>query len=335
MRLPSLGGAMRRRDFLAAIAGTAVGWPRVAFAEQLAMPVVGVLSPFSEVTSRPWHGAFLRGLRDLGWIVGKNIAVEYRYADGKGDRVPDLIADLVRLRVNVILTAVTNDSLAAKNATGSIPIVMAAPGDPVATGIVASLGHPGGNVTGLSQMTPDITGKRLEFLKELAPELSVIAVLFNPDDPISVFGVSELDQASRRLSVALRSFGVRTNADLDRALDAVATSGANGLAILPHPIFVTNLKRLADFALQRRLPSMFHLSEFVVLGGLLSYGVDRSDLYRRAASYVDKILKGANAGELPIEQPTKFDLAINVKTAGALGLKVPQALIATADEVIE
>jgi ABC-type uncharacterized transport system substrate-binding protein len=215
----------------------------------------------------------LRGLSDLGWVDGKNIAVEYRYSDGRNDRLQGLIADLVRLKVDIIVTAVTNDTLAAKNAASGIPIVMAAAGDPVATGIVASLARPGGNITGLSQMNPDLTGKRLELLKEIAPNISSVVVLLNPDNPISVLGLNEIELPARKMNVEVHSLEVRDNHDLEKALQAAAKAHVDALVIMPNPVFVTNLKQIADFAMENRLPSMFHLREFAKVGGLVSYGV--------------------------------------------------------------
>ena len=212
---------------------------------------------------------------------------------------------------------------------------MAAAGDPVATGIVGSLARPGGNITGLSQMNPDLTAKRLELLKEIAPGISFMAVLLNPEDPISTLGWKETQRAANGLGIGVQAMEIRSTSDLERNFSVVAAAHFNALAMMPNPVFVTNLKSIAGFAIQNRLPSMFHLREFVDVGGLVSYGVDRSDLYRRAATYVDKILKGARPADLPIEQPTKFDLAINVKTAKALGLTVPPSLRVLADEVIE
>ncbi len=212
---------------------------------------------------------------------------------------------------------------------------MAAAGDPVATGIVASLARPGGNITGLSQMNPELTGKRLELLKEIAPNISSVAVLLNPDDPISILSRNEIELSARKLKVAVHSLEVRNTGDLDKAFQEVAKARVNALAIMPNPVFVRNLKRIADFAVQNRLPSMFHLREFADVGGLVSYGVDRIELFRRAATFVDKILKGASPADLPIEQPTKFALVINLKTAKALGLAVPPTLLARADDVIE
>jgi putative tryptophan/tyrosine transport system substrate-binding protein len=325
-----------RRQFITALSGTAFVWPLTVRAQQPnKIPRIGLLSPFAASDTALWDQAFLQGLRNLGWVDGKSIIVERRYAEGRSDRLPTLVAELIRLKVDVIVTSVSNDSLAAKNATKDIPIVMAAAGDPVAIGIVESLSRPGGNITGLSQMTPDLTGKRLELLREIAPNVASVAVLFNPDDPISRLSLNEIQPSARKLAVAVRALEVRNPADLDKALHDAAGARVDALAIMPNPVFVTNLKQIAEFALQNRLPSMFHLREFADEGGLLSYGVDRADLYRRAATFVDKILKGAKPADLPIEQPTKFDLAINLKTAKALGLTVPSSLLVTADEVIE
>ena len=326
---------MQRREFITLVAGAAA-WPLVARAQQAAkIPRIGLLSPFAPADTAPWHQAFLRGLSDLRWVDGKNIAIEYRYSDGRNDRLPELIGDLVRLKVDIIVTAVTNDTLAAKNAAGGIPIVMAAAGDPVATGIVASLARPGGNITGLSQMNPELNGKRLELLKEIAPNISSLAVFLNPEDPISALGQNEIELPARKMKIEVHSFEVRNTLDLDKAFQEATKARVDALAIMPNPVFVTNLKLIADFAIQNRVPSVFHLREYAKAGGLVSYGVDRADLFRRAATFVDKILKGANPADLPIEQPTKFELTINLKTAKALGLTVPPKLLLTADEVIE
>jgi putative tryptophan/tyrosine transport system substrate-binding protein len=327
---------MRRREFITLLGGAAAAWPVAAHAQSVTkVPRIGLLSPFSPSDTAVWHQAFLRGLEQLGWLDGKNIIIEYRYADGQNDRLLALIADLQRLKVDVIVTAVTNDTLAAKNAATDIPIVMAAAGDPVATGIVQSLARPGGNVTGLSQMNPELNGKRLELLKQIAPNVSSVAVLLNPEDPISVLGWNEIHPSAQKLGIIIRSWEVHNTGELDKVLRDAASAGINALAIMPNPVFVVELKRIADFALEKRLPSIFHLREFTDVGGLMSYGVDRNDLFRRAATYVDKILKGAHPADLPIEQPTKFDLVINLKTAKALGLTVPPSLLAIADEVIE
>jgi putative tryptophan/tyrosine transport system substrate-binding protein len=297
--------------------------------------VIGLLAPFTRADTELWHRAFRQGLHDLGWVEGGNIRFEYRYADGQVDRLPELVAELINLKVDVIVTAVTPDALAAAKATKTIPIVMAATGDPVTTGLIASLARPGGNVTGLTQIQTDLSAKRLQLLKEIAPGISRIAALWNPQDAISSLARQEIESAARHLAVELHSLEVRSSDELTAAFASAADAHDDALMVLPSPIFVVNEQRIADFAAKHRLPSMFHLREFVQAGGLLAYGPDRADLFRRAASYVDKILKGANPADLPVEQPTKFQLVINLTTAKALGLTVPRYLLAEADEIIE
>jgi putative ABC transport system substrate-binding protein len=248
---------------------------------------IGLLSPYSSAESVSWHRAFRRGLRDLGWIEGQNITIEPRYANGRNDRLPELVAELVGLKVDIIVTAVTPDTLAAKKGTNTIPIVMASPGDPVVTGIVTSLARPGGNITGLSQIAPDLVGKRVELLKEIVPKLSRVAVLWNPNAAVSALSWKELESAAQALGVQLHSLEVRTVDELDKAFRNATKARAEALVILPNAAFVPNLKRIADHSLQARLPSRFHLREFTDAGGLIAYGPDRSDLFRRAASYVD------------------------------------------------
>jgi putative ABC transport system substrate-binding protein len=324
----------RRRFLLTSLASLAA--PLAAEAQEAGKVYrIGLLSPYSSAESVSWHQAFRRGLRDLGWIEGQNITIEPRYANGRNDRLPGLVADLVGLKVDIIVTAVTPDTLAAKKGTNTIPIVMASPGDPVVTGIVTSLARPGGNITGLSQVAPDLVGKRVELLKEIVPKLSRVAVLWNPNAAVSALSWRELESAARALGVQLHSLEVRSADELDKAFRNATKARAEALVILPNAAFVPNLKRIADHSLQARLPSSFHLREFADAGGLVAYGPDRSDLFRRAASYVDKILKGAKPADLPIEQPTKFELLINLKTAKALGLTIPPSLLARADQIIE
>ena len=299
------------------------------------VPRIGFLSPFSPSATAPWLQAFRQGLRDLGWIDGKNIGIEYRYAEGRNDRLPDLAADLVRLKVDIIVTAVTPDALAAKNATKTIPIVMAASGDPVASGLVHSLARPGGNITGLSQMNPDLAGKRLELLKEIVPKLSRVAVFWNPQDQMSTISWNELQLPAGSLGVQLHSMEIRNSSDFDKAFGDAIKARAGALAIMPAPVFVTNLNRIADIAVKSRLPSIFHVAEFVDSGGLVAYGTDRSELFKRAATYVDKILKGANPADLPVEQPKRFELVINLKTAKQIGLTIPPNVLARANRVIK
>jgi putative ABC transport system substrate-binding protein len=268
-------------------------------------------------------------------VEGKNLSIEYRYPEGRNDRLPDLAADLVRLEVDIIFVDSTSPALAAKNATRAIPIVMASGGDTVASGLVESLARPGGNITGLDQMSPELGGKRLELLKEIVPKLARAAVLWNPEHQASTLNWKELQLPARNLGVQLHSLEVRSPNDLDKAFEAATKARAGAIAIMPDPVFVTNLKRIADLAAKSRLPSIFHLREFADSGGLVAYGVDRSDLFRRAAVYVDKILKGAKPGDLPIQQPTKFELVINMKTAKALGVTIRPSLLLRADRVIE
>jgi putative ABC transport system substrate-binding protein len=296
---------------------------------------IGFLSPFSPSDAAPLHQAFRLGLRDLGWVEGKNINIEYRYAEGSSDRLPGHAAELVRLKVDIIVAGVGTDALAAQKATKAIPIVMVAPSDPVASGLVESLGRPGGNVTGLSQMGAELAAKRLELLKELVPKLSRVAVLWNPQIAVSTTTWKEMQLPARRLGVELHSLEVRSPNDFDHAFEDAVRARAGALFIMAHPMMTTNLKRIADLAAKSRLPSIFQTSEFADFGGLVTYGVDRSDMYRRAATFVDKILKGAKPADLPIEQPTKFELVINLKTAKALGIKIPDSIMLRADKVIE
>jgi putative tryptophan/tyrosine transport system substrate-binding protein len=326
---------MKRREFIVLVAGATV-WNHAARGQQAAsVRRIGLLSPFSPTDTLLWYKALLRGLRDVGWADGKNLTIEYRYAEGRNERLPALVTDLIRQKVDIIVTTVTVDTLTAKNATAEIPIVMVAVGDPVSVGIVKSLARPGGNITGLSQMTPDLSGKRLELLKEIVPNVSAVAALFNPEDQLSTLDWKEARRSAQTLGIEFHSLEVRSTDDLDKVLNEAAKSRVDALVIMPSPVLFENLKRIADFALQNRLPTTFHLREFADLGGLISYGVDRRDLFRRAATYVDKILKGASPADLPIEQPTKFELVINLRTAKTLGLTIPPNLLGIADEVIE
>lgn len=326
---------MDRRAFVvSALAGLTL--PRASAAQPaMTLPRIGLLSPFSPSDTASWHEAFRLGLRDLGWVEGTNIRIEYRYAHGRDDRLPGLVAELARLKVDLIVTSVTEDALAAKQATTTIPVVMASAGDPLVTGIVESLARPGGNLTGLSQMAPELIGKRLELLKEIVPKLFRVAVLWIPEHRASASNWKEIQRPARELGVQLHSLEVHGADQFEKVFADATKARDDALVITPNPIFVTNLKRLAVLAVKYRLPSIFHLREFVNAGGLVAYGVDRSDLFRRAATYVDKILKGAKPGDLPIEQPRKFELAINLKTAAALGLTVPPSLLLRADRVIE
>jgi putative ABC transport system substrate-binding protein len=325
---------MDRRTFIRAIgAGLAVA-PFAARAQQAGtVRRIGVLSPFTRSDAAPWHEAFRHGLRELGWIEGKNISIEYRYAEGPAD-LPLLAAELVRLKVDVILTSATG-TLPAKDATRTIPIVMASNADPVVMGIVGSLARPGGNVTGLSQISSELAGKRLELLKQIVPNLSRVAVMWNPGGRGSTVNWQEMQLPARSLGLELHPLETRNASDFDRAFADARRAHVGALAIMPSPLFAGNLRRIADLAITSRLPAIFNLREFVDSGGLIAYGPNRTDEFRRAAGYVDKILRGAKPADLPVEQPTKFELVINLKTAKTLGLTIPQSLLLRADEVIQ
>ena len=279
--------------------------------------------------------SFRQGLRELGWFEGKNIAIEYRHAEGRLERLPDLAAELVRLRVDVIVTAGTPAIQAAQQVTRTIPIVMAVGGDPLATGIVASLARPGGNITGLSLISTELSGKRLELLKEIVPAVSRIAVLSNPTDPVSAPQLRETETAARALRVQLQSLEVREPDEFERAFQAATQGRAGALLTLDGSFIFSHRTRIVGLAAKSRLPAMYGFKEFVDAGGLMSYATNLSDMYRRAATYVDKILKGAKPADLPVEQPTRFELVINLKTAKALGLTIPPSILIRADHLIQ
>jgi putative ABC transport system substrate-binding protein len=296
---------------------------------------IGLLSPVSPPDAALWHRAFILGLRDHGWVEGKNISIEYRYAQGRSERLPALAAELVHLNVELILASTTADALAASKATNAIPIVMATVANPVAVGLIGNLAKPGGNITGMSPIGQGLIGKRLELLKEAVPKLSRVAVLWNPEGDASKLGWGELQSAARQLGLELHSLEVRSDGDIDQAFDDAVRARAGALFIVANPVIVSNLKRIAQLAARKRLPAIYNLSEFADAGGLLAYGPDRADLFRRAATYVDKILKGAKPGELPVEQATRFELVVNRKTASALGINLPNSILVSADRVIE
>jgi putative ABC transport system substrate-binding protein len=274
-------------------------------------------------------------LGELGWVEGKNVTFEKRYADNRLDRLAEFAAELVRLNVEVIVTEGILAPLAAKRATSSIPIVMTVAGDPVGSGLVASLARPGGNVTGMSLMAPDLGGKRLELLNELLPRLARVAVLWNATNPYAALVFPQTQVAGRTLGIEVQSLEVPALDDFDGAFDAARQAHPDALITVEDPLTATNQKRIVDFATTGRLPSLYGLRQSVLGGGLVSYGASFADLFRRAAAYVDKILKGTKPAGLPVQQPTKFELVINLKTANALGIAVPPTLLARADEVIE
>ena len=325
---------MRRREFITLIGGAAGTWPLAARAQQSGKVYrIGYLSPAS--LSSELFALQSGAIRDLGWIEGKNVIFERRYADNRLDLLPELAAGLVRLNVDVIMAPGTLAPLALKRATATIPIVMTAAGDPLGSGLVASLARPGGNITGMSLMAPDLGGKRLELLIELLPQLSRVGILWNATNPYSALVFKETKSAAQVLRIELQSVEVRNPDDFDSALATATRQRVSALITVEDPLTVGQRKRIADFTASNRLPAIYGLKEFVAAGGLMAYGANLADLYRRAAGYVDKILKGAKAADLPIEQPTKFELVINLKTAKALGLTVPPTLLARADEVLE
>jgi len=279
--------------------------------------------------------AFRQGLKDLGYTEGRDIAFEFRYAEGKEERLSALAEELVRLRVDAIVTVASPVTRAAKGVTGTIPIIMVQSGDPIAAGLVASYAQPGGNVTGIVTLSAELIGKRLELLKSAFPDVSRIAVFARAANPAAAAWLKDMEAAARLLALQLLVLEVRGPEDFDRVFEAAIRGQANAMMELPNPIFHQNRQRIADFAAQNRLPAMFHTQDFVQAGGLMSYGAHYPFLYRRAASYVDRILKGAKPAQLPVEQPMKFELVINMKTARAFGLTIPQSVLLRADRVIE
>jgi putative ABC transport system substrate-binding protein len=326
--------AMRRRDFIKGIVGSAAVWPLAARAQQTGkMRVIGVLSPGSEASTVNF--LFFDALAELGWIEAKNVVFERRYAENLLERLPELAAELVRLNVDVIVGFGTPAPLAAKRTTTTIPIVMTAAGDPLGSGLVASLARPGGNVTGMSLMVPDLGGKRLELLKELLPRLARVAVLWNAANPYPARVFKEVQAAGRTLGIEVQSLEVRDPDDFDGAFQTVQRQHPDALMTVEDPLTFNYRKRIADFALGQLLPTLHGFKEDVAAGALMSYGANLADLFRRAAGYVDLILKGAKPADLPVQQPTEFELVINLKTAKALGITIPPSLLARANEVIE
>jgi putative ABC transport system substrate-binding protein len=320
---------MSRRIFYVALFALLVAVSLPVDAQLHKVPRLGVLSGGS---ARP--EAFHNELRKLGYIEGQNILVEYRYAEGSYDRLPDLAAELVRLQVDIIFACCPGGlpSAAAKNVTTTIPIVFVRMGDPVGPGAVASLARPGGNVTGLSGFSRELSGKQLELLKEVVPIIFRVAVLLDP--AINTPFLEEFEAVAPALGVKLKVLGVRTPGDLNKIFPALTKERADALAVSDNTIFFTHRKQIVEFATKSRLPTVFALKEYVEAGGLMSYGVNVADLFRRAATYVDRILKGAKPADLPVEQPTKFELIINLKTAKQIGLTIPPNVLARADRVI-
>ena len=324
---------MKRREFITLIGGTAAAWPLAARAQSAYR--IGVLETTSAALNAANFDALRQGLRQHGYIEGQNLVIEYRSADGRAERFPDLAAELVRLNVDLIVTRGTPAIFAAKNATKTIPVVMAASGDPLGAGVVAGLARPGGNVTGLSAFVTELQAKRLELLREMVPRINRIAALLNMSSPAEPPQWEETKVAARTLAIEPQLLDVRKPEDLGRAFETAIRQRADALVVGMNVLTQANRRPIADLATKHRLPAIYASREFVDAGGLVVLGVSYPDLYRRAATYVDKILKGAKPADLPIEQPTKFELIINLKTAKALGLEIPPTVLARADEVIE
>ncbi len=324
-----------RYPVLALILATLVA-PLTAGAQQATKtPRIGVLHPGAPAAVSQLVEAFKQGLREQGYVEGQNIVVERRFGDARVERIAEVAAELVRLKVDVIAVASDVAITAVKRQTQTIPIVMVGSTDPVGIGFVASLARPGGNLTGLSNLSPELSAKRLELLKEAVPGLSRVAIMWNPDVRGSVLEYKETEGAARSLRLQLQSVEVGHVDDFNRAFTALTTARAEALIVAPFTIGFTNRGQLASLAQKNRLPSMYGTREHADAGGLMSYGANTAELWRRAATYVDKILKGAKPGDLPVEQPTKFELAINLKTAKALGLTIPPSLLRRADHVIQ
>jgi putative ABC transport system substrate-binding protein len=326
-------GQLRRRDFVTLLGGAAAAWPLAARAQLERVRTIGYLNPGRPVPQM--YVPLVEALRQLGWIEGKNLVIDDRYSDNDVERLHQLAAELVHLNVDVIVATGTLGPLAAKRATANIPIVMTAAGDPLGTGLVASLARPGGNVTGMSLMAPDLGGKRLELLKEIVPALSRVAVLWNGANPYPALVYRQTESAARQLGIEVYSFEVRVPGDLEGALETAIRQRPDALITVEDPLMLTHRNRISELAIINRLPSLFGLREYVEAGGLIAYGADLGDLNRRAAVYVDKILKGVRPSDLPVQQPTKFQLVVNLKTAKALNIEIPPTLLARADEVIE
>jgi len=332
---------MRRREFIKLVGGAAAAWPLSVNAQPSAkIPRIGLMvtGSLQSPEARVQLDAFRQGLRQLGYTEGRNIAIEYRGADGRIERFPNLAAELVRLEVDLIFAANTRAALAARQATSTIPIVSAVMGDPVEDGLVASLAQPGGNVTGLTFLAPELTAKRMQLLKDALPNVSRVAALWHP----GAYGERTMDDmlkatesAARTLGVQLQLIEVRAAGELERAFSTMMKERAEALFLFPSPMLFLARRRIVELAATHRLPSVSQAREFVELGGLIAYGANINDLFRRSAVYVDKILKGAKPADLPVEQPTRFELVINLKTAKTLGIDMPLPLMIRADEMID
>ena len=326
-----------RRSVVFALGGSALAAPLASFAQQLKVWRVGFLAQghVDFVESDYMYGPFTRGMRELGYVVGRNLVIEWRSAEGKAERLPELAAELVRLKLDVLATPGTPATLAAQKASTTIPIVMIGVGDPVGDGLVKSLARPGGNTTGLANMAADLGPKLLEVLRGMAPKATRVAILVNPSNASHASLLKSLQAAAQRVGVKIQPVEASTPAEVASAFSAMARQNAGALVVLREQLFQQQKNQIVELAAKQRLPSIGTYGEYVEAGGLMSYGQNIRENYRRAATYVDKIFKGANPGYLPVEQPTTFELFINRKTAKALGITIPQSLLQRADKVIE
>ena len=324
---------IERRKFLATLGGAAA-WPLAARAQQAKLPTIGFFSVGSAGALSHWVAAFVQRLRELGWIEGRTVTIEYRWAEGRNERLAEIATEFVRLKVDIIVTHSAAPVIAAKQATAVIPIVFALAADPLRTGLVASLARPDGNVTGLSTQTSDLARKRLEVFRELVPGLRRLAIMANVDAPGAVLEMADVQATARALGLEVVRSEIRRAEEIAPAIDALKGQ-VDALYIAGDPVLTAHRIRINILTVSARLPTMHINRDFVETGGLISYGPNMTDLFRRAGDYVDKILRGKKPGDIPVEQPTKFDLVINLTTARALGLEIPPTLLARADEVIE
>ncbi len=323
-----------RRQFISAIGGAAVAWPLAARAQQPKLPTIGYLGATTAAAQKQWVEAFLQRMSELGWIEGRTFAIEYRWGEGRNERIAEVAAELVERRVDLILAGGTAPAVASKQATAVIPIVFGLAGDPVGTGLVDSLARPGGNVTGLSDQAVDLAGKRIEILRDLTPAFHRFAILANSEYPGLSAEMSEIEMASRTLGLDATTSEIHQAQDIGPAFDKLK-GRVDAIYVVGDPLLNSQRVRISTLALGARLPTIYIQREYVDAGGLMSYGPNIPSMFRRAADYVDKILRGAKPGDLPVEQPTKFDFVINLTTAKALGLTVPPSLLSIADDVIE
>jgi len=320
---------------LVAVAALALAAPLVLFAQQQRIYRVGFLGNSTAALEAHLVGPFREGLRDLGYVEGRNVLIEYRWAEGKYERFPALIEDLIAQKVDVIVTAGTPATLAVKKVTTTVPLVMIAVGDPVGTGIVPSLSRPGGNITGLTSIAQELDAKRLELLREVIPKLSHIAVLWNSASPLQMIEQSRVRAAARALRVDVLSYGVQREEGFEKAFATIIREHPGALLVLADRLFLHHRKRIMDFATNNRLPGVYAYRELVEAGGLMSFGPSYPGMHRRAAYFVDRILRGADPGDLPVERPASFELVVNLKAAKALGLTIPPSVLLRASEVIE